>query len=207
MKLVEYQQLNAGDWIDSFTPDRYRQFARHLRPDVIHILDLGCHVGAGGQALKSEMPNARIVGVDACPEFVATLPAGIYAAAIISCANDVDVGDETFDAVLMGEFIEHLAEEDVTACIRECHRVLRPKGQLLLTTPNPGYFKLGITGKSVLGGSHLSQHKPHSLCGRLGEQGFEQIYVRGSGRMSRFLGERFPVLSAYGSYLIVAKKP
>jgi hypothetical protein len=34
------------------------------------------------------------------------------------------------------------------------------------------------------------------------EAGFKDVHWRGSGRISRVLGERFPVMSFYGSYLI-----
>jgi SAM-dependent methyltransferase len=43
--------------------------------------------------------------------------------------------DETFDGVLFCEIIEHLTVDPV-ASISEIHRVLRPGGWLLLTTPN-----------------------------------------------------------------------
>jgi hypothetical protein len=36
--------------------------------------------------------------------------------------------------------------------------------------------------------------------------GFSHIRLRGSGRVSRHLGERFPLLAAYGSYLVTADK-
>jgi SAM-dependent methyltransferase len=44
--------------------------------------------------------------------------------------------DSSFDAVLFGEVFEHLLNQPL-GLLREIHRVLRPGGTLLLTTPNP----------------------------------------------------------------------
>lgn len=52
----------------------------------------------------------------------------------IECTS-LPYDDETFDAVLLCEVIEHLTE-DPTFALAEIHRVLRPGGSLLLTTPS-----------------------------------------------------------------------
>jgi SAM-dependent methyltransferase len=112
--------------------------------------------------------------------------------------------DASFDAIVAGEFIEHLSEADVGRTLQEFARVLRPGGKLLMTTPNPDYWRFRLTGRSVLGGAHLSQHRASSLAARLGRHGFSDVSVCGSGRWSRYLGEGFPFPLAYGSYLITA---
>jgi SAM-dependent methyltransferase len=207
---VDYRHINALkdgiDWVDPFTVERYLQFARHMRRDATDVLDVGCHTGDGGRILKAKSPKLRIAGLDVCPEFVDRLPTDIYVAGISSSAASIGVKNASFDMVVAGEFIEHLAEADVESALGEFHRVLRDGGRLLLTTPNPSYYRLVLSGKSVIGGSHLSQHEPGRLCKRLARHGFEGLRVLGSGRVSRLLGERFPLLAAYGSYLVVADK-
>lgn len=47
-----------------------------------------------------------------------------------------DLADVSFDAVLFGEVFEHLLNHPV-GLLRQIHRVLKPGGALLLTTPNP----------------------------------------------------------------------
>lgn len=44
--------------------------------------------------------------------------------------------DASFDAVTMVETFEHIYIEDRPAALSECHRVLRPGGVLVLSTPN-----------------------------------------------------------------------
>jgi SAM-dependent methyltransferase len=46
------------------------------------------------------------------------------------------LADGSFDAVVFGEVFEHLLNHPV-GLLKQIHRVLRPKGTLLLTTPNP----------------------------------------------------------------------
>ncbi len=75
-----------------------------------------------------------------------------------------------------------------------------------MTTPNPDYIRLKLTGKSVLGGAHLSQHRIDELSESLKKIGFTNIIVKGSGKVSRILGENFPYISFYGSYLLDAEK-
>ena len=54
--------------------------------------------------------------------------------------------------------------------------------------------------------AHLSQHHPLELKNKLEQSGFDNIKIFGSGKMSRYLGEKFPFLAFYGSYLIKAIK-
>lgn len=44
-------------------------------------------------------------------------------------------GEDQFDTVIMSEVIEHLPIEDVSTVLREVHRVLRPRGNLLANVP------------------------------------------------------------------------
>jgi SAM-dependent methyltransferase len=47
-----------------------------------------------------------------------------------------DLANGSFDAVLFGEVFEHLLNHPL-GVLGEIHRVLRPGGTLLLTSPNP----------------------------------------------------------------------
>jgi hypothetical protein len=77
---------------------------------------------------------------------------------------------------------------------------------LLLTTPNPYDLKRRLRGESVLGGAHVSQHFPDALKCKLKMMGFARVNIYGSGKVSRYLGSRFPLLSIYGSYLAKGDK-
>jgi hypothetical protein len=93
---------------------------------------------------------------------------------------------------------------DPTLC--EFQRILAIGGSLLMTTPNPYSLKMRKRNGSVYGVAHLTQHFPQILRNRLMMHGFSHVRVIGSGKATRFLGEWFPILAVYGSYLIIAKK-
>jgi 2-polyprenyl-3-methyl-5-hydroxy-6-metoxy-1,4-benzoquinol methylase len=48
------------------------------------------------------------------------------------------VDDGSFDVVTAGEIIEHMLDE--AAFLQECRRVLKPSGELVLTTPNLSFL-------------------------------------------------------------------
>jgi ubiquinone/menaquinone biosynthesis C-methylase UbiE len=191
---------------DRFTQHRYRQFTRRLTHHVRDILDVGCNTGRGGSVIKAMVPDVRITGLDCVPDRIAALDPRVYSSSICTFAHAIPLADESYDAIVAGEFVEHLPPDLVFATLCEFFRVLRLRGLLLLTTPNPGYFRNKLRRQSVLGGAHLSQHHIRNLRRRLQDVGFSGVRIRGSGGVSIILGERFPFMNAYGSYLAEATK-
>ena len=187
--------------VDPFTERRYYQFVRHFLPRTREVLDVGCNTGRGGAIMKALLPGLRITGVDCVPERVAALDALVYETKICGFTNAIPLAAESFDAIVAGEFIEHLPPDQVYPTLCEFFRLLRLKGLLLLTTPNPRYLKNKLRGISVLGGAYVG-----NLRRRLRDIGFSGIKIRGSGRVSTVLGERFPFRAVYGSYLAKATK-
>jgi len=172
------------------------------------VLDVGCGVGHGGAALRAARPETELVGFDCVAERVARLPEGVYADAAVGDAGALPFDDGAFDAVVAGEFVEHLAPHDVDSVLSGFPRVLRPGGLLLLTTPNPDGLRWRLRGVSPGDDpSHLSVHSRRDLEARLQRLGFTRLRVRGSGRVTRLIGDRVPVLSLYQSYLVVATRP
>jgi SAM-dependent methyltransferase len=192
--------------VDPFTEHRYHQFVRHFSPRTREVLDVGCNTGRGGAIMKALLPGLRITGMDCVPERVAALDELVYETKICGFTNAIPLAAESFDAIVAGEFIEHLPPDQVYPTLCEFFRLLRLKGSLLLTTPNPRYLKNKLRGISVLGGAHISQHYIGNLRRRLRDIGFSGIKIRGSGRVSTVLGERFPFRAVYGSYLAKATK-
>jgi SAM-dependent methyltransferase len=97
------------------------------------ILDVGCGDGSATSALLARYPGHFVVGSDwsmmalgrARARGVPVVQAGI---------DSLPVADQRLDVVIMSELIEHLVDTD--AALEEIHRVLRPGGTLLLSTPN-----------------------------------------------------------------------
>jgi ubiquinone/menaquinone biosynthesis C-methylase UbiE len=205
--LINANRSQRGSETDSFTSARYRQMQACFPEDAQKILDVGCNTGRGGGVLKGINPAYQLTGLDCVPERLAALDKKVYQQTICGFSNEIPVGNMSFDAIVGGEFIEHVPPAQIDDTLAEFFRILRLKGRLLLTTPNPNYVKNKLKGLSVLlDESHVSQHYPDALAQRMRSTGFSRISILGSGRVSLYLGQRFPWLSVYGSYLIQGDK-
>lgn len=190
---------------DPFTSDRYSQFSKYLPLNSKAILDVGCNTGRGGDQLKKLKSTIRLSGLDCVEDRLDRLPDS-YEEKLNGLSTSIPADDGTYDAIVAGEFLEHLYPADVDGTLWEFQRVLKVGGRLLMTTPNPNYIKNKIKHLSVYSVSHLTQHYPRVLSLRLKMAGFSNVRVLGSGKVSRYLGYHFPLLSAYGSYLVMGDK-
>jgi SAM-dependent methyltransferase len=207
--LTDYVSLNASQIeseVDSFTPTRYRQFAGWFSAGVHNVLDVGCNTGRGGAELKALRPGLNLTGLDLLQTRLDRLPRTVYGGVICGSATSIPSDDASFDAVVAGEFIEHLPNTATLPFLQEAFRVLRHGGVIALTTPNPGDWKLRMRGGSVLGGSHVSQHHASAMRMQMMMVGFNDVQVRGTGKVSAILSTRIPVLNIYGSYMAVGFK-
>ena len=190
---------------DPFSLERYSQFCKYLPRTVKTVLDIGCAEGKGGAHLKKLRPEFEIFGLDCVKERLDLLP-DAYSHKVHGLTNQIPLPDRAVDAVLAGEFLEHLYPADVDPTLCEFQRILKIGGILLLTTPNPHSLKMRFKKGTVYGIAHLTQHDPKILKNRLIQHGFSHVKLLGSGKASRHFGDRFPYLSVYGSYLVTALK-
>ena len=201
---INIQQKESED--DPFTIKRYQLFCRSLPAHTEKVLDVGCNTGRGGAELKKNNPALKISGIDIVKQRLNNLPRNIYSETIHGSCTKIPVGDDSFDAIVSGEFIEHLRPSDLDPTLFEMFRVLRLGGRMLLSTPNPMDIKRILRKESILGGAHLSQHYPDSLKLKLKMIGFSRIRILGCGKVTCYLGCHFPYLGVYGSYLIMGDK-
>jgi 2-polyprenyl-3-methyl-5-hydroxy-6-metoxy-1,4-benzoquinol methylase len=138
-------------------------------------------------------------------ERAAPIRAGVYDAVYVADLPTIARTGNRFDALVMGELIEHVPYAALEDFISSAARVLSPRGRVLLTTPNPHYAFLRWRGRAVLGGAHVSVHCAVALSELLTHHGFRILRMEGTGRMSRLIGVRFP-LPFYGSYMLVAER-
>jgi len=206
--ILQANRERASAQSDPFTRERYRQMAGFLpRRDGLRILDVGSGVGRGGGEVKRLLPSARLTGLDCVPERVESLPKDLYEVGVCSFSHEIPLPMHSFDAIVAGEFVEHIPPQDVDRSLAEFQRLLVPGGVLVLTTPNPRYLRNVLTNYSIYQDpAHLIQHYPDCLRWRLRCLGFRGIKIRGCGKVTRYLGPHFPWLNVYGSYLISAVK-
>lgn len=191
---------------DPFTERRYEQFLGWLDPGTSRVLDVGCGTGRGGAVLRSALPEIELHGVELLPDRSGRIPAGVYDEIHSVMIQDLE-HEGVFDAIVAGEVIEHVPYRALSDFVEALLSLLRPGGRLLITTPNPHYVLLKWRNRgTVLGGPHVSAHCPVATAQYLRYVGFDEIAVRGSGKVSRWLGTRMP-FPCYGSYLVTARSP
>jgi SAM-dependent methyltransferase len=111
---------------------------------VRDVLDIGC-VAHDPEAYRSRYwvhkavaaVAKSIVGMDLYEEGVSVLRARGFNV-VAGDAENFDLG-RTFDVVVAGDLIEHLG--DLNGFLQSCKSHLRPGGRLLVSTPNPWYWR------------------------------------------------------------------
>lgn len=154
-------------------PDRaYRQaemLAQVLAdaPARALILDVGCGDGSATQTAATRNGSHRFVGLDwSVPSLAQARERGLT---VLGAELDagLPVRSASVDVVVMSEVIEHLVDTDSAA--QEAHRVLKPGGTLLLSTPNlAAWYNRGLLAVGVQ--PVFSEVSLRSVFGRPGNQ-------------------------------------
>ena len=148
-------------------------FRRHLvvyrwwRSFVVgaDVLEAGCGEGYGADALAGSA--RRVVGVEldaaAAAHAARTYPSVPVVRADLAA---LPVADASVDVVATSQVYEHL--HDQAGFLAACHRVLRPGGTLLLSTPNRWTFSPGHRpGQPHLNPFHTREVDPRELVADL----------------------------------------
>jgi 2-polyprenyl-3-methyl-5-hydroxy-6-metoxy-1,4-benzoquinol methylase len=99
------------------------------------VLDAGCGYGAFSKVIATK--GARLVSCDIAEKLVQLATSTISSWGSVDDASRLGFVDNTFDAVVSSEMIEHTESPQQT--IHELTRVLKPGGLLALTTPNKAW--------------------------------------------------------------------
>jgi ubiquinone/menaquinone biosynthesis C-methylase UbiE len=162
------------------------------------IVDVGCGDGFATAIAAQRNPGHRFVGLDwSAGSLVVARDRGIAVVRASIDAPSLPLAPASADVVVMSEVIEHLIDTD--SAIEAAHRVLKPGGSLLLSTPNlaswynRGLLALGIQpvfsevslrgvfgrpGSQVAG--HLHMFTKRALVEFLEAYGFSCVRVAGA---------------------------
>jgi 2-polyprenyl-3-methyl-5-hydroxy-6-metoxy-1,4-benzoquinol methylase len=120
-------------------------------PPKPKLLDLGC--GDGQLSQRFQHLGYQVYGLDISASNVKLAQTRGIKAKTTDISKKFPFPNRTFDVVFAGEIIEHLF--DTLGFLKEIHRVLKPNGLLIITTPNLAhlpdrfYFLLGHSPAQV----------------------------------------------------------
>jgi SAM-dependent methyltransferase len=165
-----------GVWHENYWYRRHEAAYRFLLSyvGVRSLLEVGAGEGYGA-ALFAAVAE-RVVAID-YDESVVRHAARRYGAPAFVQANvaALPLADETFDVVAALQVIEHIWNQP--QFLAECRRVLRPRGTLLVTTPNRLTFSPG--GTTPGNPFHSHEFTAVELSGLVNTCGFAQVEVLG----------------------------
>ncbi len=126
------------------------------------LLDIGC--GNGDFAAGMQSLGWSVRGTDADPDAAMTVSRNHGFAVDVGELNDLAYPDGAFDAVMAKHVLEHIRDPEKFA--RECWRILKPGGRLVLVTPNVASHGHRIYGEHWQGlepPRHLFLYEPRTL--------------------------------------------
>jgi SAM-dependent methyltransferase len=141
------------------------------------LLEVGC--GAGRFLHRMRRAGWSVAGVEFDPDAAARVQRRYGIRVDVGGLADMHFAEAEFDVVAMSQVIEHV--HDPLALLRECHRVLRPSGRLLATTPNALGLAHRLYGRHWRGlepPRHLHVFTPAALehCARM--SGFPHLRLQ-----------------------------
>ncbi len=136
--------------LHALNPVRLQYVAQRVTLRGARVLDIGCGGGLLSEALAKE--GADVTAIDLAPELLKvarlhSLESGVTVDYRVQAAEDLAAEQPgSFDVVTCMEMLEHVP--DPGAIIAACHRLLKPGGQLFLSTVNrtPAAFAVAIVG-------------------------------------------------------------
>lgn len=124
----------------STPPVIHKAQARLVQPVIkssvpSRLLDIGSGAGVGAELIAKAARIDHVTCIDlSIPALQVVRDRGFSPLVASAEGHKLPFANGTFDVVVLDEVIEHLVDTD--SIMDEIHRVLKPGGQLLLSTPN-----------------------------------------------------------------------
>jgi len=136
------------------------------------LLDIGTADGLMVNEVRKALPQLKVVGLDRSRDLLQFADYRTIQP-VLADATVLPFPDQSFDLVSAAAVIEHLHQPE--ALLYECHRILRPDGLCIVTTPDPFFERVA----TLVGHLPADQHHFRFRLSQLGElmrkSGFEVI--------------------------------
>lgn len=151
------------------------------REKSMHVLDIGCGMGAIMAKIKGDYPNAKTYGIE-LQSRAAKLAANIGE---VVCADveqlDFPYPDAFFDYCIMGDVLEHLREpQNVLMRLR---RHMKKDGKIIVSMPNMKHYSVILpllkfdrfpyADSGILDRTHLKMYTNHEIQSLIMRSGYK----------------------------------
>jgi len=196
-RLIYLNPRPSPEEIGAYYPDEYEPYARtpgarsslslliqrlKLRSRVRtvtrlaeggRLLDLGC--GSGGFLREMQrLPEWQVQGIEVNQEMATFAREKLGLDVQAGTLEGAHLPASSFDVVTMWDVLEHLP--DPLGSLREIHRILKPAGVLITSSPNAASLDARIFGRYWIGldfPRHLYVFSPHTLFDLLRKAGLQ----------------------------------
>ena len=138
--LYQREQYNKGGVGRIYWDYRDKVALSLLDDRVKRIVDLGCGEGITLEKIVKKFPTSEVIGIDYMQENISICHKHGLTQARQGDVYALDLADNSVDAVVFMEVLEHLEYPDIA--INEIRRILKRNGKLITVFPNDGFFKL-----------------------------------------------------------------
>ncbi|MDA3855190.1 MAG: methyltransferase domain-containing protein [Candidatus Woesearchaeota archaeon] len=108
-----------------------------IKDKKLKVLDSGCGDGKYYFFLKNIFKDENIFGVEVSKERIKRChEKGFKNATYIEVNQELPFRNNLFDVIISDQIIEHISKENIPFYLSELRRVLKPKGKIILLTPN-----------------------------------------------------------------------
>jgi len=127
------------------------------------ILNIGCYNGWFEQAMIKK--GAReVVGIDTNKKFIKIAQNNVPEAEFLKISTlSLNFPKNQFDLVTIFDVIEHLPKNTEVQCFQKIHKVLKPKGRVIISTPNNHLLARILDPAWYLGHRHYSDQQLTNL--------------------------------------------
>lgn len=141
-----------------------------------NLLDIGC--GAGFFLDAAAEQGLSVYGVELSTE-AASKTRQRHKNIFNGPLENAKYQDSFFDVVAIFDLIEHVLDPDIT--IKEIHRIVKPGGLIIFTTPDISSWHARIMGKywyQINPHQHLFYFSPHTMKKILEKNGFTVVEIK-----------------------------
>lgn len=158
-----------------------REFLNKLYPGRGRLLEIGS--GFGHLLARFRDDGWEVHGIDPYPDACRIARETFSVDARCEFFQNASLEDNSFDVVLMNHVIEHL--DDPLGALRQCYRILKPGGCLLMETPRYDSLMFRLLGRrerSISCDDHLYFFTVQSLRSLYEKAGFQNMETWFTGR-------------------------